>query len=212
MRRAELVTAVLFAAFSVYVMVKSGQPAYEDGTWFANITYVRGEGPGSGFWSFYLAGLMLVCSIWIIVNWVLRTSPPSQSTEPFLDTYGKSMLLKVGGGVFMLIFLVNGLNSFGAVPFPNMPAHDNGYPVMSLNLLWEIPVGVIMKGGGVYLSMTLFLFYYIYFLGRHSMKLSLAISIGAPIATFFFFDVAMRITLPKGYIEPFFIPLYDAFL
>ena len=29
---------------------------------------------------------------------------------------------------------------------------------------------------------------------------------------FFFFDVAMRIVLPKGYSEPLFIPLYDLFL
>jgi len=41
---------------------------------------------------------------------------------------------------------------------------------------------------------------------------SLAIALGAPVATFFFFDVAMRIVLPKGYLEPLFIPLYDIFL
>ncbi len=41
---------------------------------------------------------------------------------------------------------------------------------------------------------------------------TLAIAIGLPVVLFFFFDVAMRIVLPKGYLEPLFIPLYDIFL
>ena len=212
MRRAELITAVILAIFSAYVMWKSGQPAWANGEWFANIAYVKGEGPGSGFWPFYLALGMLLCSCWSIVNWVRRTSPPSQSEEPFLDEYGRSMLLKVGGAVFLLVFLVEGLSSFVDVGFPNLPTYQDGYPIFSLNMLWEIPIGVVLEGGGMYLSMALFLFYYVYFLGRHGLVTSLAIAIGGPVVTFFFFDVAMRIVLPKGYLEPFFVPLYDMFL
>ncbi|MEO0718779.1 MAG: tripartite tricarboxylate transporter TctB family protein, partial [Pseudomonadota bacterium] len=65
---------------------------------------------------------------------------------------------------------------------------------------------------GFYGAMLVFLIYYLYFLGRHSITQTLAISIGTPIFSFFFFDVAMRIVLPKGYLEPLFIPLYDMFL
>ena len=65
---------------------------------------------------------------------------------------------------------------------------------------------------GVAGAMMVFLFYYIYFLGRHSLVTTLAIAIGMPVVLFFFFDVAMRIVLPKGYLEPLFIPLYDIFL
>jgi len=54
--------------------------------------------------------------------------------------------------------------------------------------------------------------YYLRTLGQHSWTLTLAISISAPIIVFFFFDVAMRIVLPKGYLEPIFLPLYDIFL
>ena len=57
MRRAEIVTAVVLALFSLYVMWKSGQPAWEGIPWFSNIGYVRGEGPGTGFWPFWLATL-----------------------------------------------------------------------------------------------------------------------------------------------------------
>jgi len=174
MRRAEIVTAGVLALFSLYIMWKSGQPAWEGIPWFSNIGYVRGEGPGTGFWPFWLASIMLGCSIWIMVNWWRRTSPPSRSTERFLDDYGIAMLIKVGGGVTAFIGLIHVIGMYG--------------------------------------SMTLFLFYYLYFLGRHRLGLSLAVALGAPVATFFFFDVAMRIVLPKGYLEPLFIPLYDIFL
>lgn len=83
---------------------------------------------------------------------------------------------------------------------------------------------LIMVGGGLigflaliefigfYAAMFIFLFYYIYFLGRHPIVRTLAISTAAPVFSFFFFDVAMRIVLPKGITEPLFIPLYDMFL
>ena len=64
----------------------------------------------------------------------------------------------------------------------------------------------------MYGAMFVFLIYYIRFLGRHSIWTALAIAIAAPIFTFFFFDVAMRLVMPKGYLEPLFIPLYDIFL
>ncbi len=54
--------------------------------------------------------------------------------------------------------------------------------------------------------------YYIRFLGGHSWGTTLAIALSAPVVTFFFFDVAMRVVLPKGYLEPLFLPLYDIFL
>jgi putative tricarboxylic transport membrane protein len=31
---------------------------------------------------------MLICTVFIAINWARRTSPPSQSTEPLLDSYG----------------------------------------------------------------------------------------------------------------------------
>jgi len=173
MRRAELITAIVLALFSVYLMWKAGQPAWEGIPWWDNIRYVRGEGPGSGFWPFYLSAIMLVCSVWIIVNWVRRDSPPSKSDEPFLDSYGIMMLIKVGGGVTALIAMV---------PFI-----------------------------GMYGSMMVFFFYYLHFLGRHRLVTTLAVSLGSPVVTFLFFDIMMRITLPKGYLEPLFIPLYDFF-
>ena len=165
MRRAEIVTAVLMAALSIYFMWKSAE---------LPIGWIPDEGPGGGAFSFWLSTAMLVCCILTMVNWVRRTTPPSQSTEPFMDGFARNKFVLVGGGVTVMIGLVQVIGMYGAIP--------------------------------------LFLLYYIRFLGRHSWPLSLAISLGAPVVIFFFFDVGIRIVLPKGYLEPLFYPLYDIFL
>jgi hypothetical protein len=54
--------------------------------------------------------------------------------------------------------------------------------------------------------------YYMKVLGRHAWWLTLTLAAVLPVIFFLFFDVAMRIFLPKGYLEPLFIPLYDLFL
>lgn len=165
MRRAEIVTALLMAAFSVYLMWKSAE---------LPIGWIKREGPGGGAFSFWLAAIMLACCVWIAFNWWRRATPPSRSTEPFMDAYAAKQFLLVGGGVTLMIALV---------------------PLV-----------------GMYGTILLFLLYYIRFLGRHTWPLTVTIAVAAPVLAFFFFDVALRIVLPKGYLEPLFLPLYDIFL
>ena len=176
MRRAEIVTAFILGILSIYLMWKSGEaPDWNpDIARFDNIVLIEGEGPGSGFWPFWLSFVMLICSVWIAINWYRRTSPPSQSDEEFLDGYGKRMLFVVGGGLFGFLILI------------------------------EI--------AGFYAAILAFMIYYVRFLGRHSWWATLSIAFGLVIACFFFFDIAMRIVLPKGLSEPLFIPLYELFL
>ena len=159
MRRAEFITAGVLAIMSIYLMWKSTE---------LNVGYIKGEGPGGGAWPFWLSGIMLVCTMVIAFNAMRRTSPPSQSTEPFLDAYGKKMLLLVGGGIFGFIALVDIISMYGA--------------------------------------MCVFLIYYLRFLGRHTWRMTMAISILIPVTFFFFFEALMRITLPKGmkFTEPLF--------
>lgn len=176
-RIAELVTAALIAFASVYLMWKSGEGPSWDPTAvrFANIGInIDNSGPGSGFWPFWLSVAMLVASVAVFINGLLRRTPVSRSNSQFLDAYGKRMLLTVGGGLFSFLFLIEYLGFYGAMP--------------------------------------LFVFYYIYFLGRHSPVLAIVVALAVPVFCFFFFDVAMRIVLPKGLLEPAFIPLYDIFL
>lgn len=159
MRRGEIITAGILAALSVYMMWKSAE---------LEIGFIKGEGPGGGAWPFWLSAIMLICCGVIALNAVRRTSPPSQSDEPVLDSEGRKMLLQVGGGILGFVALINVISMYGA--------------------------------------MALFLFYYLWFLGRHSLSLSLTISIVTPIVFFFFFEALMRITMPKGmkFTEPLF--------
>lgn len=176
MKKAELFTAIFLGIISVYLMWKSGEPPSWDPSVprFANVGLIEGEGPGSGFWPFWLSAIMLVCCGWTIFNCYKGKTPPSQSDEPFLDGYGKKMLALVGGGLIGFLAFIHVVGFYGA--------------------------------------MFLFLIYYLVFLGRHSWTKTLSIATAVPVVSFFFFDVAMRIVLPKGYLEPLFIPLYDIFL
>jgi putative tricarboxylic transport membrane protein len=176
MRRAEIVTAVLLGLLTIYLMWKSGEgPSWDpDAVRFANIGFIDGEGPGSGFWPFWLSLMMLISCVWIAINWWRRKSPPSQSTEPFLTPRARFMLYQVGGSLIVFMGLTHVIGYYGAI--------------------------------------FLFLIYYLRILGRHSIRRTAAIALGVPVFSFFFFDVAMRIVLPKGYLEPLFIPLYAIFL
>ena len=62
----------------------------------------------------------------------------------------------------------------------------------------------------MYGAMCVFLLYYVGFLGRHSIRLTLAMAFITPIAFFFFFEALMRISMPKGmpFLEPLFNYLY----
>ena len=65
---------------------------------------------------------------------------------------------------------------------------------------------------GVYVSVPFYLFFYLRFLGGHGWVTTGSIAIATPIVTFFFFEIALKITLPKAITEPAFYPLYDIFL
>jgi len=65
---------------------------------------------------------------------------------------------------------------------------------------------------GIYGSVPLFLIFYMRFMGRHPWLATGAVALATPIVTFFFFEIALNITLPKGFTEPLFYPLYDIFL
>lgn len=65
---------------------------------------------------------------------------------------------------------------------------------------------------GMYGAVILLLLFQLRFVGKLSWVLSATLTIAAPIVMFFFFEVALTITLPKGKTETLFYPLYDIFL
>lgn len=106
MRQGEISLLGLLALFSLYLMWKSTE---------LPIGYIRGQGPGGGFWPFWLSlGMLLSClaSAW---KWWRATSPASQSDEPFMDAFGWRTLLHVGGGVVVFVALISIVSMYGAV-------------------------------------------------------------------------------------------------
>lgn len=161
-RTAELLMAIVLALISIALMVKSAE---------LNIGWVKGLGPGSGAWPFWLSTGMLITSIWTIIKWFLRATPESRSTEPYMTANSVRI---IGPTVLALIALLLGSHLIG-----------------------------------MYLSVMLFLLYYVRLVGRHSWVTTISISLGTPVLLFVFFDWALRSPLPKGYSEPLFYPIYD---
>ena len=64
---------------------------------------------------------------------------------------------------------------------------------------------------GIYGSLPLFLTFYLKILGKHSWRLTITLAIVIPVVIFYFFEILLKIILPKGITEPLFIPLYKMF-
>ncbi|MEM9248676.1 MAG: tripartite tricarboxylate transporter TctB family protein [Pseudomonadota bacterium] len=69
----------------------------------------------------------------------------------------------------------------------------------------------LMPFAGAYVAIILFLLWYLRVFGGHSWTLTLILASTTPVFLFFFFEVTLKILLPKGWTEPFFFPLYAMF-
>lgn len=64
---------------------------------------------------------------------------------------------------------------------------------------------------GAYISLMAFLLIYLRVFGHHGWVLIGILTLATPVFLFFFFEVTLKILLPKGITEPLFIPLYAMF-
>ncbi len=64
---------------------------------------------------------------------------------------------------------------------------------------------------GAYVAIPLFMVWYLRFFGQNSWTLTLILSLATPVVIFFFFEVSLKILMPKGVTEPLFFPLYAMF-
>ncbi|MGZ2255966.1 tripartite tricarboxylate transporter TctB family protein [Roseobacter sp. A03A-229] len=99
------------------------------------------------------------------------------------------------------------------------PPSQSSEPVLDAHG-WRM---LILVGGGIvvfvalvniismYGAVAVFLLYYVKYLGRHGWGLSLSLALITPLAFFFFFEGAMRITMPSGmpFTDPVFNVLYE---
>ena len=164
-RLADLIGAIALALFSIYLMFESAK---------LPIGYTANQEIGAGAFPFWTAFGLMICCLWILVNWVQRTHPVAWSTTAFMNRRGATQFFVNAGLLIAMLGLVSGLGIYGATP--------------------------------------LFLILQLRFVGRHSWKLALIFALTAPIVLFFFFEIVLQISLPKGYTEPLFYPLYNLFL
>ncbi len=164
MRRAELIMAIVMGVFSVYLMWKSAE---------LPIGWIEDEGPGGGFWPFWLSAAMLASCLSIIYKWVRKTSLISQSTEVYMDKAALVGFVQIAGSLIVTVGLFHFIGIYGALPF--------------------------------------FLIYHIRFLGRHSWPFTGLMAVATPVVTFLFFEIVLKITLPKGLTDEYFYPIFALF-
>lgn len=64
---------------------------------------------------------------------------------------------------------------------------------------------------GIYGALPLFLTFYLRVMGKHSWVLTITLALLIPVVIFYFFEITLKIILPKGLTEPLFLPLYKFF-
>ena len=153
-----------------------------------------------GVFSLYL----MVKSAELPIGWIPDEGPGGGAWPFWLSVM---MLLSCIG------IIVNWARRKGAVAVSGLPYLEFG----SLVEVGMVALALIVTVGlfsliGVYGALPLFLLFYLRVLGKHSWRFSASFAVLVPIATFFFFEITLKITLPKGVTEPLFYPLYRIFL
>lgn len=105
-RTAEIVMAILMAALSVALMIKSAE---------LNIGWVAERGPGAGAWPFWLSTGMLVCCLITIKRWFGGTTVESRSTEPYVAKSALPMILMTIGALIALLLLTQWIGIYFAL-------------------------------------------------------------------------------------------------
>lgn len=164
-RTAELLMAVMMAAFSIYLMVKSAE---------LPIGWIEDEGPGGGTWPFWLATIMLISCGGILLNWFFKKGPVATSTKVYVEKHVLGDVAAVAGSLIVTVALFSFIGIYGALP--------------------------------------IFIVFYVRFLGKHSWPLTAILAVVIPVVIFYFFEITLKIILPKGITEPLFLPLYKIFL
>lgn len=83
-------------------------------------------------------------------------------------------------------------------------------PVLAVTIALTVTI-FLMPLTGAYIALPLFMLWYLKMFGGHGWVLTGILTAATPIFLFFFFEVTLKILLPKGITEPWFIPLYAKF-
>ena len=137
------------------------------------------------------------------IGWIDEEGPGGGSWPFWLSSI---MLISCGG------ILYNWFRKKGPVATSTkvyIESHVLG-DVLSVAVALIITVG-LFSFVGIYGALPLFLIFYIRFMGKHTWRLTGILAVAIPVFIFYFFEITLKIILPKGITEPLFLPLYKIF-
>lgn len=123
-----------------------------------------------------------------------------------------------GGGAFPFWLSALMFAAAGAILLKSLRLPDQGpfFDPQTVRSVVAVCVALVvtialMPVVGAYVALPLFLVWYLRVFGGHGWRLTGILSVATPVFLFFFFEVTLKILLPKGITEPVFLPLYATF-
>jgi len=138
------------------------------------------------------------------IGWNGMTGGPGGGAFPF---WLSAIMFVCAGGIILRSFRQDRAERDDTSPFFDTDTLG-AVVVVSLSLVVTVALIPLL---GAYVALPLFLLWYLKIYGRHGWVLTGCLTVGTPVFLFFFFEVTLKILLPKGVTEPFFIPLYARF-
>ena len=158
-----------------------------------------------------MAAVMAVFSLYLMwksaeleIGWIPKEGPGG-GAFPFW--------LAVGMLVCCMLIIIRWLRRADEYARPEVSYMDRHTFVLFAIVAGSLTVTIgLIQMVGVYVAIPLFLAFYMRVMGNHRWLVTGSISTATPVILFFFFEIALKITLPKGITEPIFYPLYSMFL
>lgn len=135
------------------------------------------------------------------IGWNGMTGGPGGGAFPF---WLSAIMFACAGGI--LVRSLRGRSTYTGNFFDS----DTLASVVLVTIAVFVTIG-LMPWAGSYIALPGFLFWYLRIFGKHGWNVVLPIVLITPLFLFFFFEVTLKILLPKGLTEPLFIPLYATF-
>jgi hypothetical protein len=158
-----------------------------------------------------MAVLMAVFSFYLMsksaeleIGWIPKEGPGG-GAFPFW--------LAVGMLVCSLLIIIRWFRRANEHAYSKKPYMDRQTVALFAIVAGSLTVTIgLIQVVGVYVAIPIFIAFYMRVVGSHRWLISGSIAAAAPVILFFFFEIALKITLPKGVTEPMFYPLYSMFL
>ncbi|MEM8753966.1 MAG: tripartite tricarboxylate transporter TctB family protein [Pseudomonadota bacterium] len=150
-----------------------------------------------------LSGYFMWHATVLPIGWRGETGGPGGGAFPF---WLSAAMMAAAAGVLLRSFRA-GFATASDAPFFDP---ETVKAVAAIAVALTIAVA-LMPLVGAYVALPLYIFWHLKIFGRRGWLVTLCLVFATPVFMFFFFEVTLKILLPKGVTEPLFLPLYAAF-